>query len=913
MNNPFNIKVGTATQSYIDNGQATVGPAAPDGGNFLTFKDRSTAVSAAQNLLFSSGVYKGLTVDAALKKWSNNAYGGDLVPGLSGKTIDSLTPDEQTQVLNAMETKGENDAVAPGTLTLQGLKPGSFTIGQKGQPQGQGGNWLTDSIKGMVTGTGQDFASLGQMDNYLKGPGNPDFWKTLGGNINALSDVAMAGGILVGDIASGGADTPLDPAEMAAGMAARDAAEKGGAGLIKKGLQSTVGRFAAGKGVGLAAQSVASGASSAAQTKAKGGSNVQAAESGTIAAGTTALTFGIMNKFGPKVTNGFVNLIAKTKFGPAVGKALGAAVEYLKSTTGMTALKDTGNAITEKLNAAAEQVVAASHQALGGIAAALKTPTVSETGAMVQRVSANVAETGNRVVEGTFNRALTALSKFKLSAADAEGVAKELATGTGGKVTSMAEALAGDAEATVSQRSQMLLMGLKNGGTETVDKIINGLNIKTPEAVEATLTSKWWQAIKDVVGKTPEGKAALQQYTDAMTARAQQNEQATFADTMRHAMAGGWQRVVGSTFAMLKDAGSVQNLQKALGQDFPTFQKDLTQKIVAEATAAYQHVVTTASGNITPKVSDDAQKALAGVIDKYVGQLGKLPALLPSKTIAFLSDMKNGIPTVSTLADNLGIDGSKIVDEKGAPLLAQGVQTAQKATQEAIDMVRNSPVGKAIASGKPSAIPQAILGSSKEEIQSLKTMLGENSPEWKTVTASALGKIMQNVTGLFSTATHDDAEKFLEDISAKVGGDAEKYNILFGTASTKAKDSAAGFIESISNLANATKKGSLKTAGIKAAASVLGFAIHHPFMGFMLARESLDEFVGKESSDLIKALASKTPAQIRAEISKEQLAERGVPSALIKTVSAINQYLGPIIKYELAKTLGQNAGGIVGP
>lgn len=129
MNNPFNIKVGSDTQQYIQQGTASVGRAAPDGGNFLTFKDRNTGVSAAQNLLFSSGVYKGLTVDAALKKWSNNGYGGDIVPSLSGKTIDSLTPDEQTQVLNAMETKGENDATAPGTLTLSSIGKGNYTVG----------------------------------------------------------------------------------------------------------------------------------------------------------------------------------------------------------------------------------------------------------------------------------------------------------------------------------------------------------------------------------------------------------------------------------------------------------------------------------------------------------------------------------------------------------------------------------------------------------------------------------------------------------------------------------------------------------------------------------------------------------------------------------------------------------------
>lgn len=128
MNNPFNMKVGDQTQQYITNGQASVGRAAPDGGNFLTFKDRNSAITAAQGLLFNSGVYKGLTVDAALKKWSNNGYGGNVVPDLSGKNLDELTPDEQTQVLNAMETKGENDAVAPGVKRVSDFKQGQLSV-----------------------------------------------------------------------------------------------------------------------------------------------------------------------------------------------------------------------------------------------------------------------------------------------------------------------------------------------------------------------------------------------------------------------------------------------------------------------------------------------------------------------------------------------------------------------------------------------------------------------------------------------------------------------------------------------------------------------------------------------------------------------------------------------------------------
>lgn len=131
-NNPFNIKVGSETQQYIASGKASVGSTATDGGNFLKFNSRNDAVTAAQGLLFSSGVYKGLTVDAALKKWSNNGYGGTIVPSLANTPIDQLTPDQQTQVLNAMELKGENDTPAPGTLSLSQIGAGKYTVVGKG-------------------------------------------------------------------------------------------------------------------------------------------------------------------------------------------------------------------------------------------------------------------------------------------------------------------------------------------------------------------------------------------------------------------------------------------------------------------------------------------------------------------------------------------------------------------------------------------------------------------------------------------------------------------------------------------------------------------------------------------------------------------------------------------------------------
>jgi hypothetical protein len=99
-NNPLNIKKSAFTSSF--NGVAGVDPkAASDGGQFLTFKTPEDGFNAAARLL-SSGVYKNLSVDQALKKWSNNGYGADLVPQYKGKTIGSLSQSELLTIIRKM-------------------------------------------------------------------------------------------------------------------------------------------------------------------------------------------------------------------------------------------------------------------------------------------------------------------------------------------------------------------------------------------------------------------------------------------------------------------------------------------------------------------------------------------------------------------------------------------------------------------------------------------------------------------------------------------------------------------------------------------------------------------------------------------------------------------------------------------
>lgn len=99
-NNPLNIKASSVTKSYPGVAGLDEKPAA-DGGNFLKFSTPEDGFKAAERLITSSG-YKNLSVDAALKRWSNSGYGGEIVPDLKGKTIAQLSPTELSKLIKTM-------------------------------------------------------------------------------------------------------------------------------------------------------------------------------------------------------------------------------------------------------------------------------------------------------------------------------------------------------------------------------------------------------------------------------------------------------------------------------------------------------------------------------------------------------------------------------------------------------------------------------------------------------------------------------------------------------------------------------------------------------------------------------------------------------------------------------------------
>lgn len=98
-NNPLNIKASQYTRSY----PGVVGiedKPADDGGNFLRFDSPDSGFAAAERLLQTSG-YQSLTVDAAMKRWSNSGYGGEIVP-FTNKKMSALSNDELRTLVQAM-------------------------------------------------------------------------------------------------------------------------------------------------------------------------------------------------------------------------------------------------------------------------------------------------------------------------------------------------------------------------------------------------------------------------------------------------------------------------------------------------------------------------------------------------------------------------------------------------------------------------------------------------------------------------------------------------------------------------------------------------------------------------------------------------------------------------------------------
>jgi hypothetical protein len=93
-NNPFNIKFGKFAAKY---GATKEDRAALDGGSFATFPTVDAGFAAAKDLLKGNS-YRSLTVDQAMKRWSNKGYGGEIYPEIAGVQIAQLNDNQLSEL-----------------------------------------------------------------------------------------------------------------------------------------------------------------------------------------------------------------------------------------------------------------------------------------------------------------------------------------------------------------------------------------------------------------------------------------------------------------------------------------------------------------------------------------------------------------------------------------------------------------------------------------------------------------------------------------------------------------------------------------------------------------------------------------------------------------------------------------------
>jgi len=103
-NNPGNIK-WTGAKWQTDLGGVDSGIKATDGGTFVKFPSLDKGQNAQKSLLTAPS-YANLTFDAAMKRWSNNGYGADLVKQLpANKLMKDMKPQELQYIINAMSAR----------------------------------------------------------------------------------------------------------------------------------------------------------------------------------------------------------------------------------------------------------------------------------------------------------------------------------------------------------------------------------------------------------------------------------------------------------------------------------------------------------------------------------------------------------------------------------------------------------------------------------------------------------------------------------------------------------------------------------------------------------------------------------------------------------------------------------------
>ncbi len=127
-NNPLNIKFVAGNEL----GATDSGIAATDGGTFAGFDSPQSGLAAAAQLLQSSS-YASLTIDEAMRRWSNGAYGAEVSNIPAGTKMSALSTDQLNQLVSDMAKKESGATVNVPTVSpivqsyVDGIKSGTVT------------------------------------------------------------------------------------------------------------------------------------------------------------------------------------------------------------------------------------------------------------------------------------------------------------------------------------------------------------------------------------------------------------------------------------------------------------------------------------------------------------------------------------------------------------------------------------------------------------------------------------------------------------------------------------------------------------------------------------------------------------------------------------------------------------------
>lgn len=120
-NNPLNIKYSSLMAGF---GASNSGIAGQDGGTFASFNSPQEGLDAAVKLL-QSPIYNNLTVDQAMRQWSNNAYGAEVAPELDPKqNMSALSPDQMDQLVQDMAQRESGSTVSASPNMIQSIAQG---------------------------------------------------------------------------------------------------------------------------------------------------------------------------------------------------------------------------------------------------------------------------------------------------------------------------------------------------------------------------------------------------------------------------------------------------------------------------------------------------------------------------------------------------------------------------------------------------------------------------------------------------------------------------------------------------------------------------------------------------------------------------------------------------------------------